>query len=100
MTKLHIKTGDTVTVIAGKDKGKSGKVIQAFPKLRRVVVQGVNASKRHLKTRQADQKGQIVEFFMPIDASNLMVAEGGAVVEAKPKKEKATKVKAAPKTNA
>ena len=99
MTKLHIKTGDTVTVIAGKDTGKSGKVIQSFPKLRRVVVQGVNASKRHLKTRQADQKGQIVEFFMPIDASNLKLTEG-VVAEAKPKKAKATKVKAAAKTNA
>jgi large subunit ribosomal protein L24 len=71
MSQLHIKTGDLVKVMAGKDKGKSGKVIQAFPKLGRVVIEGVNAAKRHLRTRQSGQKGQVVEFFMPIDASNV-----------------------------
>lgn len=75
MTKLHIKSGDTVKVLAGKDKGKTGKVLQVFPKLSRVVVEGVNASKRHLKTRKGGQKGQIVEFFMPIHASNLTKIE-------------------------
>ena len=71
MSKLRIKTGDVVKVVTGKDAGKSGKIIQVFPKLRRVVVEGVGASKRHLKTRSAQQKGQIVEFFMPIDISNV-----------------------------
>jgi large subunit ribosomal protein L24 len=72
MKKLLIKTGDMVKVIAGSSKGKIGKVIQAFPKLGRVVVDGVNPAKRHLKTRGSTQKGQIVEFFMPINVSNVM----------------------------
>lgn len=72
MTKIHLKRGDQVKVIAGKDKGKTGKVLQVFPRLQRVVVEGVNASKRHLKTRQAGQAGQIVEFFMPLHISNVL----------------------------
>jgi large subunit ribosomal protein L24 len=71
MQKLHIKTGDQVKVISGSDKGKTGKVLQVFPRLGRVVVEGVNAAKRHLKTRSSDQKGQVVEFFMPIHVSNV-----------------------------
>lgn len=71
MKKLRIKSGDQVKVVAGKDKGKAGKVTQVFPRLGRVVVEGVNVSKRHLKTRAEGQKGQVVEFSMPIDASNV-----------------------------
>jgi large subunit ribosomal protein L24 len=71
MKKLRIKSGDQVKVVTGKDKGKTGKVIQVFPRLGRVVVEGVNASKRHLKTRKDGQKGQVVEFSMPIDVSNV-----------------------------
>ncbi|MCC7357646.1 50S ribosomal protein L24 [Candidatus Uhrbacteria bacterium] len=71
MIKLHIKSGDMVKVLTGKNKGKTGKVLQVFPKLNRVVVEGVNQSKRHLKTKQQGQKGQVVEFSMPIHASNV-----------------------------
>jgi large subunit ribosomal protein L24 len=73
MTKFRVHTGDTVKVIAGKDKGKTGKVVQAFPSMNRVVVEGVNMSKRHLRTRKQGEKGQIVEFSMPIHASNVQV---------------------------
>lgn len=77
--KLRIKTGDQVKVIAGKNKGKTGKVLQTFPALNRVVVEGVNAATRHLRTRTGGQKGQKVEFFMPIHASNVLpVNESGA----------------------
>jgi large subunit ribosomal protein L24 len=78
MTKLRIKTGDEVMVIAGKDKGKKGKVVQVFPAMNRVVVEGVNVSKRHLKTRRKGDRGQIVEFAMPLHASNVQLvgAEG------------------------
>jgi len=72
MKKLRIKAGDTVKVIAGKDKGKTGKVVQVFPDLNRVVVEGVNQAKRHLRSRQSGQKGQAIEFSMPIHASNVM----------------------------
>ncbi len=81
MTKLLIKTGDMVKVLAGKDKGKTAKVIQTFPKLNRVVVEGVNVAKRHLKTRRQGEKGQVVEFSMPIHASNVLpVVESGKAV--------------------
>jgi len=69
--KYRIKTGDIVKVIAGKDRGKTGKVTQTFPALNRVVVEGVNLSKRHLRARRQSDKGQIVEFAMPIHASNV-----------------------------
>lgn len=74
MAKPRIKTGDTVRIIAGKDKGKNGKVIQMFPGLSRVVVEGVNMSKRHLRSRRREEKGQIVEFAMPIHVSNVKLA--------------------------
>ena len=73
MMKLAIKTGDEVIVIAGKHKGKKGKIVQTFPQLTRVVVEGVSSSKRHLKSRRSQDKGQIVEFSMPIHASNVQL---------------------------
>ncbi len=72
MKTIRIKTGDVVKVIAGKEKGKTGKVIQVFPRLNRVVLEGLNLSKRHLRSSRTDQKGQVVEFSMPIHASNVM----------------------------
>jgi large subunit ribosomal protein L24 len=78
--KLNIKSGDQVKIVAGKYKGKTGKVIQAFPKLNRVVVEGINTAKRHLKTRRSGEKGQVIEFFMPIHASNVQIlGEDGQV---------------------
>ncbi|MCK9361193.1 50S ribosomal protein L24 [Patescibacteria group bacterium] len=78
--KFNLKAGDEVLVIAGKDKGKKGKVIQAFPQLNRVVVEGVRVTKRHLRTRKAGEKGQIIEVSMPIHASNVMPLSGGKAV--------------------
>ena len=72
MKKLRIKTGDMVKIIAGKDKGKTGKVLQTFPEAQRVVVEGANVSKRHVKTSRAGEKGQVVEFSMPLHASNVL----------------------------
>lgn len=81
MSKLLIKSGDNVIVIAGKNKGKTGKVLQTFPKLNRVVIEGVNITKRHLRSRRQADKGQIVEFPMPIHASNVQIvgADGKAM---------------------
>ena len=70
MIKLRIKSGDMVKILAGSDKGKTGKILQVFPKLGRVVVEGVNASKRHLKSR-GTQAGSRIDFFMPINVSNV-----------------------------
>lgn len=91
MTKLNIKTGDEVVVIVGKDKGKRGKVVQTFPKLGRVVVEGVRITKRHLRSRRQGEAGQVVEFPMPINISNVMPigANGKPVRHTKAKKEDA-----------
>ncbi|MBU1032408.1 MAG: 50S ribosomal protein L24 [Patescibacteria group bacterium] len=78
MNKFRLKTGDIVKVVAGKNKGKTGKILQTFPVLNRVVVEGVNISKRHLRTRRQGEKGQIIEFSMPIHASNVLpISESG-----------------------
>ena len=68
---MKIKKGDTVIVIAGNDKGKVGVVEKAFPKLNKVVVNGVNLRKKHQKPRQNNPEGQIVEIYAPIDVSNV-----------------------------
>ena len=68
---MHVKSGDTVVVISGKDKGKTGVVEKAFPKLNKVVVEGVNIVKRHHKPRKQGEAGTIVEVSSPLDASNV-----------------------------
>ncbi len=70
MNTLHVKKGDTVKVISGKDKGKMGAVTRVFPKERKVIVEGVNVVKRHTK-KQGNQSGRIVPRAAPIDASNV-----------------------------
>ena len=75
---MKIKKGDTVLVITGKDKGKTGEVIAAFPRTNKVVVSGVNIQSKHEKARQ-DQPAQIVKVEGPIDASNVMYLDGGKV---------------------
>jgi large subunit ribosomal protein L24 len=58
--KLHVRKGDTVVVLTGKDKGKEGKVLAAFPKKSKVTVEGVNEVKRHTKPSQSNPQGGIV----------------------------------------
>ena len=75
MAKLHVKKGDTVIVVAGKDKGATGKVIAAFPREGRVIVEGVNLVKKHTKIGQSARgakTGGIVTQEAPIHASNVM----------------------------
>jgi large subunit ribosomal protein L24 len=73
--KLHVKTGDTVVVITGKDKGKKGRVLAAFPKENRVLVEGVNMVKKHTKPNPSNPQGGIITKEAPIHASNVMVAD-------------------------
>ena len=68
---MNIKVNDNVLVIAGKDKGKSGKVIKTLAKENKVVVEGVNISKRHTKPRTNNDKGGIFDIEMPIHVSNV-----------------------------
>ncbi|NQV90668.1 50S ribosomal protein L24 [Candidatus Uhrbacteria bacterium] len=69
---MKIKTGDKVRVLSGKDKGKQGTIIQVFPKLERVVVEGVNILIKHMR-KQGDRAGQKIEFPAPMHASNVQV---------------------------
>ena len=78
MGKMHVKTGDTVVIIAGKDKGKQGKVIAAYPKKDRVVVEGLNQVKRHTKPSQNNPQGGIITKEAPIHVSNVMRKNGYA----------------------
>ena len=75
MSVQRLQKGDTVVVIAGKDKGKTGKVMQVLPTENKVVVEGVNKTFKHAKTRKQGEKGQKIEFFGPINASNVMLVD-------------------------
>ena len=75
MTKLHVKKGDKVVVIAGKDKNKSGRVLLVDPKASRVVVEGVNVVKRHTKPNAVNPEGGVIEKEAPIHVSNVALAD-------------------------
>ncbi len=70
---MKIKINDKVAVIKGKDRGKSGKVIQVFPKEKRIVTEGINMIKKHLRSGRKGEKGQILELSAPMAISNLML---------------------------
>ena len=70
---LHVKKGDNVLVIAGKDKGKSGKVLTAIPADNAVIVSGINIISKHKKPRNAQDKGGIIKQENKIDASNVQI---------------------------
>ena len=83
--KVHVKTGDEVIVIQGKDRGVKGKVLQVSPSEGKVIVEGVNVCKKHLKPKNNNGTGEIVEVEAPIHASNVMLID--------PKTKKPTKVR-------
>ncbi len=72
MSKMHLRAGDNVVVISGKDRGKKGKVLMAYPKTGRVLVEGVAFATKHTKPKQMGQTGGIVKQEAAIDASNVM----------------------------
>lgn len=72
MAKMHVKKGDKVMVIAGKDKGKQGVILEAYPKNSRVLVEGVNIVKKHAKPSQDNPQGGILNQEAPIHSSNVM----------------------------
>lgn len=71
--KLHVRTGDTVYVISGKDKGQTGKVLQVFTKKGKVLVEGINKVTKHLKPNQMNPQGGVVEREAPIFSSKVML---------------------------
>lgn len=70
---MKIKKGDNVEIIAGKDKGKRGKVVRTLPKVAQVVVEGLNIRKKHTRPKKEGEKGQRVEIAFPMDISNVML---------------------------
>jgi large subunit ribosomal protein L24 len=73
--KLHVKTGDTVEVIAGNSKGKRGKIVEVLVKKNRVVVEGVNMIKKHIKPNAQSPQGEIKELEGTIHISNVLVVD-------------------------
>jgi len=72
MKKMHVKRGDIVKVISGKDKGKEGKILTAYPETGKVIVEGVAMVKKHQKARMQGQESGIIEKEAAIDASNVL----------------------------
>ncbi|MEX2013799.1 MAG: 50S ribosomal protein L24 [Parcubacteria group bacterium] len=70
---MHVKKGDNVIVLTGKDKGKTGKILRAFPKQDQVLVEGVNAKKVHERAKKSGVKGTIIEKNFPIHVSNVKI---------------------------
>ena len=72
MNNIHVKKGDTVVILSGKDKGKQGKVLEVSPKEKKVIVEGCNMVTKHVKPRQAGQPGGIIKAEGALYASKVM----------------------------
>jgi len=70
---MKIKKGDNILIISGKDKNKTGKVIRAFPKELKVLVEGINLKKKHVRPKREGEKGQIVAVSAPINISSVKI---------------------------
>jgi len=68
---MKIKQGDTVLIITGKDRGKKGKVLRVLPKENRILVEGVNLRRKHVKPKRGGEKGQVAEMPSPFHASTV-----------------------------
>ena len=68
---MKIKTGDTVLIISGKDRSKTGKVTEVFPKDNKIIIEGLNIVKKHVRAKREGEKGQRVEVPRPLDVSNV-----------------------------
>jgi large subunit ribosomal protein L24 len=77
---MKIRKGDTVKVIAGKDKGKTGTVLTAHPSTNQVTIEDINVVKRHQKNRRRGSQGQIIEISKPIHVSNVALMDGDKTV--------------------
>ena len=73
MLKLKVKTGDSVLIRVGKDRGKTGKVLRVFPREGRLLVEGRNLVKKHVRPRRAGEKGQRIEVPSPMPVARVML---------------------------
>ncbi len=72
---MKIRKNDNIVVIAGNDRGKTGKVLKVFPKTSRIIIEGINLRKRHTKPNQKTPQGGILEKEAPIHVSNVMILD-------------------------
>jgi large subunit ribosomal protein L24 len=79
---MKIRKGDTVKVMAGKDKGKTGSILTVLRDTDQVIIEGINVVKRHQKNRRSRSQGQIIEKSMPLHVSNVSLMEGDKTVRA------------------
>lgn len=70
---MKIRKGDNILVISGKDRGKTAKILKAFPKKGRVLVEGVNLRSKHIKPKKQGEKGQVVKIPLPLNVSNVKI---------------------------
>ena len=70
---MKVKKGDSVLIIAGKDKGRTGKIIKSLPKELKVLVEGMNLRKKHVKPKKQGEKGQVVAIPTPVDISSIKI---------------------------
>jgi len=90
---MKIRKNDTIKIITGKDKGKTGKVLKVFPVQNRILVEGLNLFKKHVRPKREGEKGQTIDVSRPLNVSNAMLVCGncgkttrvGFVVEEKNK---------------
>jgi large subunit ribosomal protein L24 len=68
---MKVKKGDTVLITAGKDKGRTGKILKSFLKDRMILVEGINLKKKHIKAKKQGEKGQVIATAVPLNASNI-----------------------------
>lgn len=71
--KTHVKNGDTVQVISGKYKGEIGTIKKVLPKSNKVIIENINLKTKHLRPKQKEESGQIINFEAPIHSSNVML---------------------------
>lgn len=95
---MKIKQGDSVVVIAGKDKGKTGTVSRTLPKTDQVVIDGVNLATKHQKNRRTRSQGQIIEIERPVHVSNVAIEVDGKPSRVGYQLEDGKKVRIAKKT--
>jgi len=102
MNNMYLKKGDTVAIISGEDKGKTGKILTVIPKKNKIVVEGVNVRAKHVKPRKQGEEGGIIKVECAINASkaNLVCPKCGKVTRNGYKIEKDEKVRACKKCNA
>ena len=70
---MRIRKNDTIKIITGKDKGKTGKVLKIFPKKGKVLIEGLNIYKKHVRPKREGEKGEIISVPRPLDVSNVML---------------------------